>query len=203
MSKIYLIERNLEVKNLTKDEFVTKMSEDITNAINTYQIMVDEYNIRKEKETTIRNINRFYKEGQKLFSKFKRESTRQRKTEEYVDKMMAKYNHFHKLTGISYFDLDCEPGKNGLSGSCCISYDNMMDILPKTYEYLKDNKYFTGAIGWKLGYNESSFHKGFCAFRPQIYLTLSDELEIQFEAEKNALSKEILDFYASCSYCGD
>ena len=35
MSKIYLVERNVEVKNLTKDEFVTKMAEDITNAINT------------------------------------------------------------------------------------------------------------------------------------------------------------------------
>lgn len=203
MNKIYLVERNAEVKNLTKDEFVTKMSEDITNAINTYQVMCDEYNKVKEVENTERNLERFHKEAENLFAKFKRESTRRRKTEEYVDKMMAKYNHFHKLTGISYFDLDCEPGKNGLSGNCCISFDKMMDILPKTYEYLKDNKYFTGAIGWKLGYDESSFHKGFCSTRPQIYLTLPVELEIQFKAEQKALADDIARFYANCRYWGD
>ena len=120
-----------------------------------------------------------------------------------IEEMMAKYNHFHKLTGISYFDLDCEPGKNGLSGNCCISFDKMMDILPKTYEYLKDNKYFTGAIGWKLGYDESSFHKGFCSTRPQIYLTLPVELEIQFKAEQKALADDIARFYANCRYWGD
>ena len=203
MNKIYLVERNVEVKNLTKDEFVTKMSEDITNAIDIYQLMCDVYNKAAEVETTNRNLERFCNEAEKLFTEFKRESTRQRKREAYVNEKMAKYNHFHKLIGISYFDLDCEPGKNGLSGSCCISFDKMMDILPKTFEYLKDNKYFNGAIGWKLGYDESSFHKGFCSSRPQIYLILPVELEIQFENERKALADDIARFYADCRYCGD
>lgn len=203
MSKIYLVERNVEVKNLTKDEFVTKMSEDITNAINTYQVMCDEYNKVAEVETTNRNLERFCDEAEKLFTEFKRESTRQRKREAYVNEKMAKYNHFHKLSGISYFDLDCEPGKNGLSSSCCISFNNMMDILPRTFESIKDNKYFKGALGWKLGYDESSFHKGFCSTRPQIYLTLPVELEIQFKAEASKLAQEITDFYRTARYCGD
>lgn len=203
MNKIYLIERSVEVKNLTKDEFVTKMSEDITNAINTYQVMCDKYNKVAEVETTNRNLERFYNEAEKLFTEFKRESTRQRKRDAYVNEKMAKYNHFHKLSGISYFDLDCEPGKNGLSGSCCISFNDMMDVLPRTFEYLKDNKYFKGAIGWKLGYDESSFHKGFCSSRPQIYLTLPVELEMQYKAEASKLAKEIADFYRDARYFGD
>lgn len=203
MSKIYLVERNVEVKNLTKDEFVTKMSEDITNAIDIYQLMCNVYNKTAEVETTNRNLERFCDEAEKLFTEFKRESTRQRKREAYVNEKMAKYNHFHKLSGISYFDLDCEPGKNGLSGCCCISFNNMMDILPRTFEYLKDNKYFKGALGWKLGYDESSFHKGFCSTRPQIYLTLPVELEIQFKAEASKLAQEIVDFYRTARYCGD
>ena len=203
MSKIYLVERCVEVKNLTKDEFVTKMSEDITNAINTYQVMCDKYNKVEEVETTKRNLERFHNEAEKLFTEFKRESTRQLKREAYVNEKMAKYKHFYKLSGISYFDLDCEPGKNGLSGSCCILFKDMMDILPRTYEYLKDNKYFNGAIGWKLGYDESSFHKGFCASRPQIYLTLPIELETQFKAEASKLAREIEDFYRNTKYSGD
>ena len=203
MSKIYLVERSVEVKNLTKDEFVTKMSEDITNAINTYQVMCDKYNEVAEVETTNRNLERFYNEAEKLFTEFKRESTRQRKREAYVNEKMAKYNHFHKLSGISYFDLDCEPSKNGLSGSCCISFKDMMDVLPRTFEYLKDNKYFNGAIGWKLGYDESCFHKGFCSSRPQIYLTLPVELEIQYNAEASKLAQEIADFYRDARYFGD
>lgn len=203
MSKIYLVERSVEVKNLTKDEFVTKMSEDITNAIDVYQLMCDVYNKKAEVETTNRNLERFCDEAEKLFTEFKRESTRQRKREAYVNEKMAKYNHFYKLSGISYFDLDCEPGKNGLSGCCCISFKDMMDVLPRTFEYLKDNKYFNGAIGWKLGYDESSFYKGFCASRPQIYLTLPVELEMQFKAEASKLAKEIADFYRDAKYFGD
>ena len=203
MNKIYLIERSVEVKNLTKDEFVTKMSEDITNAVNTYQVMCDKYNEVAEVETTNRNLERFYNEAEKLFAKFKRESTRQRKTEAYVSEKMAKYNHFNKLRGISYFDLDCEPGTNGLYGSCCISFDNMMEILPRTFEYLKDNKYFNGAVGWKLGYDESCFYKGFCSSRPQIYLTLPVELEAQYKAEASKLAREIADFYRDATYFGD
>lgn len=203
MSKIYLVERNVEVKNLTKDEFVTKMSEDITNAIDIYQLMCDVYNKTAEVETTNRNLERFCDEAEKLFTEFKRESTRQRKREAYVNEKMAKYNCFHKLSGISYFDLDCEPGKNGLSGCCCISFKDMMDILPRTFEYLKDNKYFKGALGWKLGYDESSIHKGFCSTRPQIYLTLPVELEIQFKAEASKLAQEIADFYRDARYFGD
>lgn len=203
MSKIYLVERSVEVKNLTKDEFVTKMSEDITNAINIYQLMCDVYNKTAEVETTNRNLERFCDEAEKLFTEFKRESTRQRKREAYVNEKMAKYNHFYKLSGISYFDLDCEPGKNGLSGCCCISFKDMMDVLPRTFEYLKDNKYFNGAVGWKLGYDESSFHKGFCASRPQIYLTLPVELEMQFKAEASKLAQEIADFYRDAKYFGD
>jgi hypothetical protein len=203
MSKIYLVERSVEVKNLTKDEFVTKMSEDITNAINIYQLMCDVYNKAAEVENTNRNLERFHNEAEKLFTEFKRESTRQQKREAYVNEKMAKYNHFYKLSGISYFDLDCEPGKNGLSGCCCISFKDMMDILPRTFEYLKDNKYFNGAIGWKLGYDESSFHKGFCSSRPQIYLTLPIELETQFNAEASKLAREITDFYRTARYFGD
>lgn len=203
MGKIYLVERNVEVKNLTKDEFVTKMSEDITNAINTYQVMCDEYNKVAEVEITNRNLERFYDEAEKLFNEFKRESTRQRKRDAYVNEKMSIYNRFHKLSGISYFDLNCEPGKNGLSGSCCISFNNMMDILPRTFEYLKDNKYFKGALGWKLGYDESSFHKGFCSTRPQIYLTLPVELEIQFKVEALKLAQEITNFYGTARYCSD
>ncbi len=199
----YLIERNVEIAKLSKEEFVAKMSEDITNAINTYQVMCDEYNKVAEVETTNRNLERFYKEAEKLFTEFKRESTRQRKRDAYVNEKMSKYNIFYKLSGISYFDLDCEPGKNGLSGSCCISFNNMMDILPRTYEYLKDNKYFKGAIGWKLGYDESSCHKGFCSTRPQIYLTLPVELEIQFNAEASKLAQAIADFYRDAKYFGD
>ena len=199
----YLIERNVEIAKLSKEEFVTKMSEDITNAINTYQVMCDKYNEVAEVETTNRNLERFYKEAEKLFTEFKRESTRQRKREAYVNEKMTKYNNFYKLSGISYFDLDCEPGKNGLSGSCCISFNNMMDILPRTYEYLKDNKYFKGAIGWKLGYDESSYHKGFCSTRPQIYLTLPVELEMQYKAEASQLAQAIADFYRDAKYFGD
>ena len=203
MNKIYLVERNVEVKNLTKDEFVTKMSEDITNAINTYQVMCDEYNKQSYTEAKNKHRERVYVEAEKFASKFKRESTRQQKIAKYLNENLDKPFNFNCEYPISYFDLDCEPGKNGLSGSCCISFNEMMDILPKTFEYLKDNKYFTGAIGWKLGYDESSFHKGFRSSRPQIYLTLPAELEAQFEAEKNALAKEISDFYATCRYCGD
>ena len=201
--KTYIVERNVEIANLSKEQFVAMMAEDITNAINTYQVMCDKYNKVAEVETTNRNLERFYNEAEKLFTEFKRESTRLRKREAYVNKKMAKYNHFHKLSGISYFDLDCEPGKNGLSGCCCISFKDMMDVLPRTFEYLKDNKYFKGAIGWKLGYDDSSFHKGFCSSRPQIYLTLPVELEIQFKAEASNLAREIADFYRDARYFGD
>lgn len=201
--KQYLVERNVEVKNLTCEEFVTMMSEDMQTAVNLYQAMIDKRNKEIEIETTERNLTRFYNEAEKLFAKFKRESTRKRKTEAYVDEMMTTKNTFWKLSGLTFFDIDCEPGKNGISGSCCISVDKMMSILPNTFEYLKDNKYFKGAIGWKLGYEGSYNDERFCSTRPEIYLTLPVELEIQYKAEAKALADDIANFYATTRYCGD
>jgi hypothetical protein len=201
--KQYLVERNVEVKNLTCDEFVKMMSEDMQTAVDLYQTMIDKRNEEVERETTERNLTRFYNEAEKLFAKFKRESTRKRKTEAYVDEMMATKNTFWKLRGLTFFDIDCEPGKNGISSSCCISVDKMMSILPNTFEYLKDNKYFNGAIGWKLGYEGSYNDERFCSGRPEIYLTLPVELEIQYKAEAKALADDIMNFYATTRYCGD
>jgi hypothetical protein len=199
----YLVERNVEVKNISKEQFINAMVEDITNAVNIYQKMVDTYNENAEREYTERNLERFYREAEKLFAKFKRESTRQRKTETYVTEMMSKYNRFCKERGITYFDFDCEPGTNGISGYCVISVDNMTENLPHTFEYLKDNKYFKNAIGWKLGYINSSNGNGLCSFRPQIYLTLPIEFEIKFKAEQKSLSDAIARFYSNSNYWGD
>lgn len=195
----YLVERNVVVKNLSNEQFVEMLKEDILNAINSYDVKIDEANERWYREAKEKHIERVYAEADVYASKYKRESTRKRKSFEYVEQNIHKPFSYHTEYPITFFDFECEPWKNGISNCCVISKNELDEKLPKTFEFLKDNKYFNGAIGWRLGF----YGEEWCHFRPQIELILPVELEIQFKNEQKKLANEINSFYADCRYCGD
>ena len=86
------------------------------------------------------------------------------------------------------------PGVNGISGDCIIDIkDDMTKNLERCYEAIKDNKYFKNGLGWILE----------AGSRPQIKLILPEDIQKEFDDEKDKLTKDIMRFYQNCSYPGD
>jgi hypothetical protein len=148
---------------------------------------------------TVNKLHDLHEKNYKKLQSLGRAKANAIKLFEYVEQNIHKPFSYRTEYPITFFDFECEPWKNGISNCCVISKTELDEKLPKTFEFLKDNKYFNGAIGWRLGFDGEEW----CHFRPQIELILPVELEIQFKNEQKKLTDDINRFYTDCRYCGD
>ena len=195
MEKKILIERNVKCSELTMDDFVKMMSEDLKNAEIIHRefylpIEVERYNFY------IQSRRHAYISTTKEFAEKKWKTEKKRKA--YIDKEIEKFDSNvtpFKFYGISFFDFKVDPGKNIVPGCCSLNVNASEEQLKKCFEYIKQNEYFNAALGWKL--------VDYRGFRPQIELKLDEEFEKKFEAERKALEDDIARFYRNSTYCGD
>jgi hypothetical protein len=197
-----LITRNFEKSSteITKEEFVKMMTEDIENARVIYRKLSDEKAERTfaedcEKHKTNRE-NKIKKIIEESFKLYKREFYRNRWVEKEIAKLPETiergYYHFGRdLTSVKW---DLEPGVNG-GGSSIWFKGDYKSSLENIYEYSIKNKYFINCTGWSIVHENLSF--------VEFKLHLSDEMQAEWNDEFRKLAEEIRQFYATCRYCGD
>ena len=197
-----LITRNFEkpATEITKEEFVKWMTEDIENARVIYRKLSDEKAERTfaedcEKHKTNRE-NKIKKIIEESFKLYKRDFYRNRWVENEIAKLPETiergYYHFGRdLTSVKW---DLEPGVNG--GGSRISFQgDYKSSLENIYDYSIKNKYFINCTGWSIVHENLSFE--------EFKLHLSDEMQAEWDDEFRKLAEEIRQFYATCRYCGD
>lgn len=197
-----LISRNFEKSSteITKEEFVKMMTEDIENARVIYRKLSDEKAERTfaedcEKHKTNRE-NKIKKIIEESFKLYKREFYRNRWVENEIAKLPETiergYYHFGRdLTSVKW---DLEPGVNGGGSSIWFNGD-YKSSLENIYDYSIKNKYFIKCTGWSIVHENLSF--------VEFKLHLSDEMQAEWNDEFRKLAEEIRQFYATCRYCGD
>lgn len=197
-----LITRNFEKKSteITKEEFVKWMTEDIENARVIYRKLSDEKAERLFAEDCEKHkINRELKIKKLIedsYKFYKREFYRNRWVENEIAKLPETiergYYHFGQdLTSVKW---DLEPGVNG-GGSSIGFKGSYKTSLENLYEYSIKNKYFINCTGWSIVHENLSF--------VEFKLHLSDEMQAEWDDEFRKLAEEIQRFYATCRYCGD
>lgn len=197
-----LITRNFEkpATEITKEEFVKWMTEDIENARVIYRKLSDEKAERLFTEDCEKHkINREHKIKQIIedsYKYYKREFYRNRWVEKEIAKIpeTIKRGYYHFGQDLTSVKWDLEPGVNG-GGSRIYFQHSYKSSLENVYNYSIKNKYFINCTGWSIVHENLSF--------VEFKLHLSDEMQKEWDDEFRKLAEEIQRFYATCSYCGD
>ncbi len=189
-----LVTRNIDCSNLTLDEFVNFMSEDLESAVKAY----DEYWLPIYEERHKKYMEGYRKSVLRVSTQYAENKWKtEKKRKEYIDKKMSEiedksffYPH------LTFFDIDLNPGDNGISDDCILKCNEInKNTIGRCFNKIKDNKYFLKATGWIL-----EDHHG---FRPQIRLILPDEVQNEFDKERKDLEDAICRFYSGTTYFGD
>ena len=206
---IILAERRFEdITQLTQEEFVQTIREDIDTANRDFDEFWKKYRaeIREEciRESVEREMN--YKWIQDHAATYKTERGRNN----YLDKRRAdiekkateSFDEHTKRTHPGYYDFDTHPGKNGINGNCILTENSSDYALEDCFRDIKSSRYFEKSHGWMIGYTTSV--GGFePRWRPFVVLILDDDDVKQFHQEMEDLGRAISEFYANCRYCGD
>lgn len=201
---ITLVTRNIDCSNITVEQFISAMFSDFLEAEEKYNdLYVPEWETSK-----VKSFERHMKWARERAIKFaekkwKTEKRRNLYITKEVENARKNYNWPTFYYSLSFFDFDCNPGDNGLSGNCCISYRELTPrALERCFDEVKDNKYFKKAHGWMLTYNacEGSYQNN---SRPQIKLIVDSETEAQMKKDAQDLADSIREFYKDCHYWGD
>ena len=203
---IVLVTRNAECGNLTPEEFVKMMFNDVLEAVDKY----DDMCIHEYIENEIKFVNDCISGAERRAKAYaeKKWKTEKKRTEYVTKEVSAMRKKMSDRSsgyyyGITFFDFDVNPGSNGLSGNCCLNLSTLTpEALVRCFNEVKDNKYFKAAHGWTLEYkaSENSYRN---SFRPQIKLIVDADVEAQMKADAKALEDAIAEFYRNCSYPGD
>jgi hypothetical protein len=203
MEKVFAT-RNFDknASEITKEEFIQMMMEDILAAKEAYRAWSDktaeEKYIADSKIYAERRQQAIDRIIENSYKKYKREFYRLR----WVEKMMSCYPEVMEKDSYSHFgrDLssirwDIKPWYNGCSR---IMSDHIEDTLLYTlghlYNEANKNKYFLQCTGWSIVESLST---------AEFKLHLSAELQEQWKADEHNLAKSISSFYEGCTYWGD
>lgn len=201
---ITLVTRNIDCSTITVEEFVKAMFSDFLEAEEKYNdLYIPEWEAWKVK--SFESHMKWARERAIKFAekKWKTEKRRNLFIESEVKKACESFNLSNYYDSLSFFDFDVNPGHNGISGNCCISYRELTpQALERCFNEVKDNKYFKKAKGWMLTYNtyEDSYRSN---SRPQIKLIVDPKTEAQMKKDAQDLADSIYKFYENCHYWGD
>lgn len=191
MENKILVTRAVDCSSITKEEFIRMMIKDLEEAIKVY----DEYWCPIYEESHRKAMENYRKSVLKVSTEFAEKKWKtEKRRQQYIDKKLSEIeDNGYYYPCLTFFDMDLEPGKNGISGACVIDVKN--PNLDRCWEEIKDNKYFIRATGWIL-----EDHHG---FRPQIKLILSEDVQEEFDNERKDLERAIAEFYRGTTYFGD
>lgn len=193
---ITLVKReDLDCKNLTEEDFVKYICQDVKTAAKIYSEETDKINIKKAEERLEKRKEEIMKDASIYY---KREGNRKK----YIDNALKnlKLNPFKDT--LKFIDFDVEPGNNGIPGDCILHPDNIEKEAPLCFNIIKDKKYFKQATGWAIKY-EARKGSLSAAFRPYVELIGDESMKTQMQQDKDRLEQSIKNFYAGSNYWGD
>jgi hypothetical protein len=182
---------------LTKEEFIQMMKEDIESAKEAYRAWSD----KTAEEKYIADSKIYAERRQQVidriiensYAKYKREYYRLR----WVEKMVSSYPEVMERLGYSHYGHDLtslrwntEPWSNS---SRYITIKHLDRELEYLYDCAIKNRYFQQATGWSIVED----------FNTEFKLHLSDELQEEWKADEHNLAESIAKFYEGCTYWGD
>lgn len=190
---VLITRENIKCSELTKEQFVTMMMEDLKNSV-----IKSEEIFRPELEAQFyhnQEQHREYVEKRAREYACKKWKTDKKRDQYVLDVLSKEKTNVFEFHPVSYFDFKLNPHENYISGSCCLNVDSSEEKLERCYDMIKDNKYFLSATGWELIEERS--------FRSKIKLIMPDEMNEMYRKEEEGLANAIANFYADCKYCGD
>lgn len=190
---ILVTRENIVCSELTKEQFVAMMMEDLKKApIKSEEIF------RPELEAEFyRNQEQHLEYAEKRAREFacKKWKTDKRR-EQYVMEVLSKEKrNVFEFRPVSYFDFKLNPFSNGISDNCILRVNTTEEKLGRCFDEIKNNKYWVTATGWQLIEERS--------FRSQIKLIMPDEMNEMYRKEEEGLANAIANFYAGSNYWGD
>lgn len=190
---VLITRENIKCSELTKEQFVSMMMEDLKNApIKSEEIF------RPELEAQFYHTQEQYLE---YIEKRAREYAvktwkTDKRRDKYVIDEIAKVNKNQFIfRPVSYFDFKLEPFSNSISDNCILRVNTTEEKLGRCFDEICNNKYFLAATGWELIETRNS--------RSQVKLIMPEEMNEMYRKEEENLYNAISNFYAGSNYWGD
>ena len=201
MDKV-LLSRNIDVKSLSKEDFVNLLYEDFLKAVENHKDILNAAWGASRDKRMLKVRAAAYKYAE---AKWKRESRKSSYIETEVNKEFWK--EYPAYWVVSYFDFDTNFGRENYTVSISTGEEySIKGSINRIYEKLHENEYnlkfFNAAEGWEFIIDEKEDKLGYYG-RPYIQFILSDELNKEIEANRKKLADAINNFYKDCKYWGD
>ena len=201
MDKV-LLSRNIDVKSLSKEDFVNLLYEDFLKAVENHKDILNAAWGASRDKRMLKVRAAAYKYAE---AKWKRESRKSSYIETEVNKEFWK--EYPAYWVVSYFDFDTNFGRENYTVSINTGEEySIKGSINRIYEKLHENEYnlkfFNAAEGWEFIIDEKEDKLGYYG-RPYIQFILSDELNKEIEANRKKLADAINNFYKDCKYWGD
>jgi hypothetical protein len=184
------VTRNIVVKNLTKEQFVNAMAEDMLAFKVLHDETMTDYNERRWNEAVD------HKRGEltdMLNAKYKREDTKKRHFDRFMNEWLNANKQFYKAYEIKSLSWDLHPESQ--SGSTYFDLDERLYTqLGTFYDNNQDNKYLNECIGWKI-------RKECCVY--QVVMILPENVQKEWDDAEMTLYRSITNFYKNTTYFGD
>lgn len=193
-------ELNSAPTELTVDQFVDMIMEDIESAKSTYLALTTQKGNAQYEKDKQAYLKRREEEIAKIIKRsyeiYKREYYRLRYVEREIARWPEEYkrSYWHEPKHLTYVDWSMKPWDNGTSS---INFSRGKDIVRNFFEnrFKEDfnNKYFSQCRGWEIVLTQ----------RPYFKLILSPELEQEWKDDEHRLADAISRFYTGSNYWGD
>lgn len=193
MNEAILVTRTVNCSELSKEQFISMMMEDLRNSV----LKSEEIFRPIEEERYNYNLRQYRKSVEQRAIEYaaKRWKTEKRRAQ-YVANVLASIDSKEfEYRPVSFFDFKLNPFSNSILSCCILDVDATEAQLGRCFEAIANNKYFVKGLGWHLVENRS--------FRPFVKLILPEEMEQMFKDEEAGLAKAISDFYKDAKYFGD
>lgn len=192
-----ILETRVNTTNLSREDFVKLMHENLTRANEMYREIAVPEAIEHQNNTEKRSIEWAVKCATEYAeNKWKTEKKRQ----EYIDTRLTEAytrnedNHkkFEEQLGRLYnlfFDFEPKPDQ-GIPGVCVLRHDSSDDLLGRCYDELTKYDWWTKAKGWAMKYTctKTSVHAD---SRPWIEYILDDETRAEWKAQQKSIDDAI------------
>ena len=207
-----IMETRVNTSNLSRNEFISLMHENLTRANAEYREIAVPEAIERHKQSNDWNIKWTIKHATEFAErKWKTEKKRTAHVEAEVAKTKAHIEFNDKLFEDQlkrlynlFFDFNPKPDQ-GIPGVCVLHYDADDDFLGRCYDELTKYDWWGKAKGWVMKYTctKTSVHAD---FRPWIEYIFDDETRAEWEAQQKGIDDAITAYYASKKsgeYVGD
>ena len=201
MKKTFITrELGRSISDISKEEFISMVVEDVKNAKVEYKKWSDEEAEQRYEIDCQTYIERRNKKIENIIAEsknrvYKRESFRTRWVEKEIAKLPETLNRSSHYSGkdLLYIKWDVKPWDNATSYIGVNDESRLEHLFSSYYDESINNKYFKNSTGWSIVED----------FSTEFKFHLSEELQAEWREDKKRLAESISKFYSGSNYWGD